>query len=151
MDKWLDKNALKDQDLGISCTHVWVDASEEMVVGYYTLLPTTVREEDGAGLWARLKPSKQYWGSEFYGVLIGKLALDASLQGQGLSIELIGEAIFTAIEAINAIGGVYVVIEPMDNDPGLRSLYERYGFHTTEGTDRMYLSVPDFCAGGVPI
>ncbi|MEV6555890.1 hypothetical protein AB0M22_09250 [Nocardia sp. NPDC051756] len=151
MNEWLEKRALKDQELGVSCTYVLVDDGGEMVVGYFTLLPTVVREAESASLWKRLKPSGQFLAKEVYGVLIGKLALDESLQGQGLSLDLVGDAIYMAIEAMRIIGGVYIVIEPMDNEAWLRNLYEGYGFRTVEGTDRMYMSIQEFCEGGVPI
>ncbi|MBF5002313.1 hypothetical protein IRT45_34920 [Nocardia sp. BSTN01] len=146
----MDDHALRDQELGISATHVWVDQGGEMVIGYFTLTPTRVSETEGAPLWKRLKP-KQFWASEVYGILIAKIALDQSLRGAGRSVDLFGDAIYLAIEAMRTIGGVYVVIDPMDNRPRLRSLYEGYGFETVEGTDRMYMRVDDFCDGGVPI
>lgn len=65
-------------------------------MGYYTLLPTVVREGESTGIWRRLKPSKQFWGKEVYGVLIGKIALDESLRGLGYGIEIFGEAIYSA-------------------------------------------------------
>lgn len=149
MDQWLERSALRDQDLGISCTHVWVDDGEEMIVGYYTLLPTAVREVEGESLWKRLKPSKQYWGNEVYGVLIGKVALDQSLRGKGVGVDLLGEAIYTAGRAMDLVGGVYVVIEPMEDRPRLRAMYEEYGFETVQDATRMYMRIDEFRTGGI--
>ena len=151
MDKWLDEHALKDQNLGVSSTHVWADDGG-MVVGYYTLLPTILREDADTdrGLLKILKPPK-FWSKEAYGVLIGKIALDRSLRGKDLGIDLFGEAFFMANEAALLIGGLHLVIEPMDNSPKLRAMYEGYGFETMEGTDRMYVTFDAFRDGGVAI
>lgn len=147
LDKWLDKNALRDQELGISSTHVWVDDGGEYVVAYYTLLPTMLHEAgEDPGAWKRMKPPR-FWHTEAYGVLLGKVALDKSLRGQGLGVELFADAFVMANDAVNLIGGLFLMIEPMDDDPGLRSMYEGYGFQTVEGTKRMYMTFKDFQAG----
>lgn len=147
LNRWLDKHALLDQDLGISSTHVWVDAGGEYVVAYYTLLPTMLNEAGSdPGLWNRMKPPR-FWPGEAYGVLLGKVALDESLQGQGLGVDLFADAFVMANDAVDLIGGLFLMIEPMDDDPGLRSMYEGFGFQTVEGTPRMYMTFKDFRAG----
>ncbi|WP_280471032.1 hypothetical protein [Nocardia cyriacigeorgica] len=149
MDDWLDKHALADQEAGISATHVWLDAGD-MVIAYLTLTPTIIRETDEGGLWKALKP-KSYWPNEAYGVLIGKIALERQLQGQGLGEDLFADAFVLAIDATQLIGGVYLVIEPMENRPKLRSMYEGFGFRTIPGHNRMYMAIQDFKDGGVPL
>ncbi len=52
-----------------------------------------------------------------------------------------------ANEAALLIGGLHLVIDPMDNNPKLRSMYEGYGFQTMEGTDRMYVTFDQFRDG----
>uniref|UniRef100_UPI000ACA9B44 hypothetical protein n=1 Tax=Nocardia pseudovaccinii TaxID=189540 RepID=UPI000ACA9B44 len=64
MDTWLDEKALRDQKLGISATQVWLDDGG-MVVGYYTLLPTVVREQQDAGIWKLLKPRGPFYGEVY--------------------------------------------------------------------------------------
>jgi hypothetical protein len=45
LDRWLDRRALADQKLGKSASHVWIDDGGG-VLAYFTLLQTTIREED---------------------------------------------------------------------------------------------------------
>lgn len=145
LDDWLDKHAFADQELGKSRTHVWVDDGD-IVVGYYTLLATTVRETYDKSLFRRLKP-KSYQGNEVPGILIGKFALDQHYQGKGLGLDLLADAIVTAFEAVNLIGGVYLMVDPMDNQSRLREFYGKHGFETIAGTDRMFLNFVKFREG----
>lgn len=147
LNSWLEKHALQDQELGISSTHVWVDDGGEYIVAYFTLLPVMLNESgNDPGAWKRMKPPR-FWGTEAYGVAIGKIALDTSLQGQGYGMELFADAFFLANEAVDLIGGLFLVIQPMDDEPKLRSMYEGFGFQTMENTPRMYMTFKDFRAG----
>lgn len=146
LDDWLNRNALTDHRLGKSKTHVWTDPGG-MVIGYYTLLQTTVREDDSqGGLFKRLRP-KSFRGGELPGILIGKLALDSSLRGQGLGLDLLADAYVAAYEAVQLVGGVLLVIEPGNNEPKLRSLYSEFGFQSYEGVERMFLNFEAFNEG----
>ncbi|WP_043648040.1 GNAT family N-acetyltransferase [Nocardia thailandica] len=144
MDDWLVKHAFADQEAGISATHVW-EQEGGMVFGYFTLVPTIVGEEDGP-FWKKLKP-RSFPRQQAPGVLIGKIALDQQLRGQGLGEWLFAEAFVLAIDAMQIIGGVFLVIEPMDGRPKLRAMYEKFGFRTLDGTNRMYMEVKDFMQG----
>lgn len=138
LESWAQKHALKDHKDGRSATHVWTDNAGEYVVGYYTLLPTITRVDDG--IFARLKPS-EYQGREVAGVLIGKLALDQSLQGEDRGIDLLGDAVLTATGAMDLIGGRHVLVDPMRDRPRLRAWYVDVGFKEIDGSDRLYLDI----------
>ncbi|MCK0438605.1 hypothetical protein MUG78_03770 [Gordonia alkaliphila] len=141
LDEWPQKHALQDQNDGKSATHVWTDDGGEYVVGYYTLLPTITRADDGR-IFSILRPGK-YQGREVAGVLIGKLALDQSLRGGGRGIDLLADAILTASEAMTLIGGRHVLIDPMRDRPRLREWYLEAGFKPIDGSDRLYLDIRD--------
>ncbi|MEU4707290.1 hypothetical protein AB0G00_12750 [Nocardia salmonicida] len=147
MDDWLVKHAFADQQAGISATHVW-EQDGGMVFGYFTLVPTVVGETDGP-FWKKLKP-RSFPRQQAPGVLIGKIALDKQLRGCGKGEYLFAEAFVVAIDAMMLIGGVFLVIEPMPGRPKLRTMYEKFGFRTLDGTDRMYMEVEDF-KNGVPL
>ncbi|MET9328712.1 hypothetical protein [Tsukamurella sp. NPDC003166] len=138
LDAWARTHALIDQQQGKSATHVWTDEGGVYVVAYFTLLPTVTRADDG--WFAAIKP-RRYQGRELPGVLLGKIALDSSLRGQGLGIDLLADAILTASDAMLLIGGIHVVIDPMPGRPGLRDWYRAAGFQEIDGTDRMYLTI----------
>lgn len=143
MDRWLSRQALTDQKLGKSATHVWID-DEDIVFAYYTLLQTTIRETDGS-IFGRIRPPGFPRNHELPGILIGKLALDQSLQGEGHGLELIADAYFTACEAVTLIGGAVLVVDPMNDK--VASIYREFGFNRVEGTDRMVLNFREFNKG----
>lgn len=143
MDKWLQKHALTDQNLGKSATHVWAD-DEDIVVAYLTLLQTTIRESEGSFL-DLIRPSGWPRKQELPGILIGKLALDQSLQGQELGLDLVADAYFNACEAVMLIGGAVLVVDPMNEK--VAGLYRDFGFSPVEGSARMVLNFREFNKG----
>jgi predicted GNAT family N-acyltransferase len=143
LDDWLHKQALKDKNLGRSATHVWTD-DEDIVVAYFTLLPTTIRESEGSFL-DRIRPKGWPRTQELPGVLIGKLALDESIQGQDLGLELIADAYFNACEAVTLVGGAVLVVDPAN--PRVAELYREFGFAPVEGSERLVINFRDFNAG----
>ncbi|BBY55941.1 hypothetical protein H7J07_02385 [Mycobacterium koreense] len=146
MDRWLDRRARTDQNLGKSATHVWVDDGD-CVVAYFTLLQTTIREGPDR-FFARIRPPGFPRDRELPGILIGKLALDQSLQGRRLGMDLIAEAYVTACEAVTLIGGVVLVVDPMNGRVG--EIYREFGFKEVEGSDRLVLNFREFNKG-VPL
>lgn len=58
--------------------------------------------------------------------LLGKFALDISLQGKGLSRLLIADAIFEANKASQVAAARYLVVDALT--PNLVDLYEKFGF-----------------------
>lgn len=147
LDRWLDKTALDDQILGRSRTHVWLDQGD-CVIGYFTLLQSTLREDDEVSpVLRRLRPKKFPSNAELPGVLVGKLALDQSLQKKGLAYDLLAEAYYLAYESVMLIGGTVLVIEPAENDPSLRRLYEGFGFQSFDGSRRMFINFEKFNEG----
>lgn len=144
LDDWLDKQALKDRALGRSQTHVWLDDGG-MVLAYFTLLQSTIRETSDDH--SRIKPRDFPRTAELPGILIGKLALDRSIQGKKLSFDLLADAYITAYSAVELIGGSMLVIEPARDNDRLRPLYESFGFESIKGSERMYINFVEFNKG----
>ncbi|GAC47607.1 MULTISPECIES: hypothetical protein [Gordonia] len=143
LDRWLDKQALKDQELGRSRTHVWAD-EEDIVVAYFTLLQTVVSEtDDDQPFFKKLRP-RHYPDMSAPGVLLGKLALNQQLRGSG--VDLLADAYMTAYEAVRLIGGVFFVVDPADH-PKVHDFYVRSGFKQIPGTKRMFLNFDEFNEG----
>jgi len=143
IDRWLSKQALAQQNLGRSATHVWAD-DEDIVVAYFTLLQTTIREGDGS-IFSRFRPPGFPRDHELPGILIGKLALDENLRGGGRGLDLLADAYITAFEAVMLIGGAVLVVEPMNDR--VATFYREFGFNGVEGSDRMVLNFREFNRG----
>ncbi len=73
-------------------------------------------------------------------ILLGKLALDQTIQGKGLGMELLGEARFKAKEAADIVGGLFLLVDPAKGKEGF---YEEAGFERVPDTNRMYQSLID--------
>lgn len=118
------------------------------MVAYFTLLQTTIREKDDARFFSQIRPEGFPHDRELPGILIGKLALDQSLQGRGLGMDLIADAYLTANEAVTLIGGAVLVVDPTNER--VAGIYREFGFASVEGTERMVLNFREFNKG-VPI
>ncbi len=143
LDRWLPNHALDDQNLGKSATHVWAD-SEDIVLGYFTLLQTTIRETDES-LFRRFRPAGFPRDQELPGVLLGKFALDESLQGRDYGFDLLSDAYINAFEAVRLIGGTVMVVEPIHDK--VAAIYQEFGFKSVEGSNRMVLNFREFNRG----
>jgi len=66
-------------------------------------------------------------------ILLAKLALDRSLQAQGLGAELLVFALKTIIEAARSAGGRIIVVDAIDSD-AIR-FYEHHDFQPTPGNE----------------
>ncbi|MDA4108625.1 GCN5 family acetyltransferase [Mycobacterium holsaticum DSM 44478] len=114
------------------------------MVAYFTLLQTTIRESEGSFL-DRIRPQGWPRKHELPGILIGKLALDESLQGQDRGLDLIADAYFNACEAVMLIGGAVLVVDPMNQK--VAGLYREFGFSSVEGSERLVLNFREFNKG----
>jgi GNAT superfamily N-acetyltransferase len=90
---------------------VWSDGG--IVVAYFSLCPHEVRRE--------ILPRRIA-----HGALLARLALDSSLQGQGLGESLLIDALERATAAVGAAGGRLIAVDAIDSSAA--ELYEHYGF-----------------------
>lgn len=131
-DDWLRANGLRTQRQGSARTRVLMRGADPTVLGFYAIAPHETHRDD--------LPSAAAGGlSVVPGYLIAQLAVDRSMQGQGMGAELLLDALETVVAAANAAGGRLVVVDAVHE----RALgfYERYGFIRIGQTLRLYLKV----------
>lgn len=134
LDGWLRTEALRAQRAGVSRTKVWIQAADAAtVVAYHTLAPTQLARVDLPGR------SLSAGYSTVPGYLIGRLALDQSLQGQGLGTQLLLDAIERIVDASDKVGGRLIAVDAIDH-AALR-FYEHHGFRAIEGTNRLVMKL----------
>jgi len=97
-------------------------------------------ESEDDSFFSRIRPKGFPRDRELPGILIGKLALDRSLQHQGLGMDLIADAYFTASEAVTLIGGVVL-------NERVAAVYREFGFANVDGSERMVLNFREFSKG----
>ncbi|MDE3116766.1 MAG: GNAT family N-acetyltransferase [Pseudomonadota bacterium] len=121
LDIWLKERALASEGLSAR-TYVICRATEPLiVVGYYAL--STAIEERRALPSAKLRRGMPH---QVPLLLIGRLALDASVQGMGLGADLLSDAIRRCCAAADIAGARAVIAHAIDDIAA--DFYERHGF-----------------------
>lgn len=131
-DSWLRSGAWRAQRQGSARTRVLVRAGERRVLGFYAVTPHDTHREDLPGAAAgglRVVP----------GYLIAQLAVDRSIQGQGMGGELLLDALETIVVASAAVGGRLVVVDAVDERAV--GFYERFGFVRVGASRRLYTKI----------
>jgi GNAT superfamily N-acetyltransferase len=102
-------------------TYVAVRPGEAVVRGYYTLASGSVAFQNlPAG------PSKKLPKHPVPVVLLARLAVDQSVQGQGLGEALLLDALHRCLDLGDRLGIYAVEVDAID--PQAKSFYEKYGF-----------------------
>ena len=120
LDRWLVEHARNATGQGTR-SYVVVDAGR--VVGYFAIAPHTIDREVLSKAQGRGAPR------QIPAVLLAKLALDRSVQGQGLGSELLVVALETIVDAARRVGGKVVVVDAIDDQAA--AFYERHDFVAT--------------------
>lgn len=117
-----------NQDQKRSLTKVYVLADQEHIVGYYTLSAHSVARDE-------LPNDIKLGGySDIPFLLLGRLAVDASYQGQGYGDALIVHAFENTKHAAEKIGILGMIVDAKDNQAV--SFYEGFGFRRLASTDK---------------
>ncbi len=115
-------------------TYVAVRMAEpRVVVGYHTLAAGTIAYERLPHEVARKLPRHAAPA-----ILLGRLAVDVTVQGEGLGTALIVDAAQRALEISGALGAF--AIEVLADDDQAAAFYGKFGFHALSDSPRhMYL------------
>lgn len=131
-DTWLRMNGLRAQQQGSARTRVLTQIGDRSVVGYYAITPHDTHREE--------LPSSAAGGLRVVpGYLIAQLAVDRTLQGQGLGAELLLDALTTIVGAAQTVGGRLVVVDAIDETAV--GFYKRFGFTRIGTSLRLYMKV----------
>ena len=97
--------------------------SEARVVGYYCLAAGAVSRATAPGSTKRNMPEP------IPIVVLGRLAVDRTLQGKGLGRSMLRDAILRTIQAAAIAGIRAILVHAISEDA--RRFYERHGFHAS--------------------
>lgn len=121
LDTWLRQTAQQHQKRGISKTFVAVDeGAPTRILGYYALTVCEILSEELPSALARKLPRR------VPGVRLGRLAVDRSVQGQGLGEMLLMNAIDRSKLVLEHVGVHALFVDA--KDAGAASFYAKYGF-----------------------
>lgn len=99
--------------------YVWLEVDDE-VVGYFAVVPHTVRREEVPSSVGRGSPNV------IPGFLIARLALAGSHQGRGEGGELLVASLNVILQAIRTAGGRVIVVDAINERAA--AFYEHFGF-----------------------
>jgi len=122
LDIWLKRSAMEGQRKGTGRTFVWVarDDPRHRVLAYYTLAAHVIEREQLSKKLGRGMPR------QLPAVLLGRLALDRSLHGQGLGGAVLAEAISRVVDVSAQLGARYLVVDALHVRAA--DFYQHYGF-----------------------
>src|SRR5690349_14611123 len=118
LDDWLKRRALQNEERGASRTYVVCMGKQ--VVGYYALAVGAIAHVQASGRVRRNMPEP------IPVMVIGRLAVDVTTQGQGLGAALLRDAILRTIQAAE-IAGIRAILVHAISEPAKR-FYEKSGF-----------------------
>jgi GNAT superfamily N-acetyltransferase len=131
MDNWLQQRAMKNQVTGASRTFVCCN-SDSKVLAYYSLASSAVTTNNAPGRFRRNMPDP------IPIVVLGRLAVDQSLHGQGLGRALMRDAGLRVIQVAETIGIRGMLVHALSDEA--REFYLRVGFEPSP-MDPMMLMV----------
>lgn len=132
LDEWLKKRALIGEGLSARTYVICERAQPTRVIGYYAI--STAMEERHALPTAKLR---RHLPHQVPLLLIGRLALDNSVQGRGLGADLLADAIRRCCAASEIVGVRAIIAHAIDDD-AVR-FYRRHGFVLSPLGERVML------------
>jgi GNAT superfamily N-acetyltransferase len=130
LDHWLRRRALRNEDAGASRTYVVCAGSK--VRGYYCLAAGSVELTRAPGRIRRNMPDPVPV------MVIGRLAVHSTLQGQGLGLDLLLDAVRRIRRAARIVGIRAILVHALSEDAA--RFYRKAGFRPSP-VDPMTLMV----------
>ena len=123
------------QDIDRDLARCFVLADEKnSIKGYYTLNNLSI---PSAHWDAELRKKHKLTYEAIPCTLIGRLAMDASMQGKGHGEILLFDSLKRAYEVSKTIASFAVVVDAIDAKA--KTFYKKYEFHELMDTNRLYL------------
>jgi len=134
LDRWLRHRAIRNQLSGASRTYV-VSAPENRVVGYYALASGALAHTYTSGQLKRNMPDPIPMA------VLGRLAVDRSMQRKGLGVALLKDAVLRVQQAASIVGIRGIIVHAISKEA--QTFYEYHGFKSSIGNPRLLiLSIP---------
>jgi GNAT superfamily N-acetyltransferase len=136
LDRWLREQAGQYQRRDLARTYVAVRPGETKVLGFYAVSNHQVSYEALPADQAKGLPT-----IDIPVVLLGRLAVDRSVQGQGLGEHLLIDALRRADHISQHIGVRAVEVHAIDD--AARRFYQKYGFTALrDDPHHLFLPIP---------
>lgn len=127
LDEWLRRRAAANQLTGASRTYV-VATQDQEVVGYYALASGALATADAPGRVKRNMPDPIPMA------ILGRLAVDRSMQDKGLGVALLQDAVLRVRQAASIMGIRGLLVHAISEDA--QAFYEHHGFVNAANSPR---------------
>lgn len=125
LDTWLVEHAPGADAAGSARSHVVVDEEQDRVVGYYALTVASLEREEATGRASRGMPRHP-----IPAMLLARLAVDGSAQGEGVGAMLLAEAMQRTL-LVSEETGIRLLLFVHAVNEDARSFYLHYGFESS--------------------
>ena len=132
LDDWLRRRALRNEATGGSRTYVVCTDPGNRVVAYYCLAAGAVAHTGAPGRIRRNMPDPVPV------MVVGRLAVDRSVQGRGLGRAMLRDAVLRTLQAATIAGIRAILVHAVSEKA--RQFYERCGLRASP-VDRMTLMI----------
>ena len=127
LDRYLQQQARQDADKRAAAPFVLTEPPAARVLGYYTLSASMV----GVGELPDTLAKKLPRYPQLPVTLLGRLAVDQSLKGQGIGQFLLMDALRRSLEAAADIAAMAVIVD--SKDEAAAAFYRRFSFAPLKG------------------
>jgi GNAT superfamily N-acetyltransferase len=121
LDTWLVEHALGADAAGSARTYVVLDEDQNRVVGYYALTVASLERGEATGRASRGMPRHP-----IPAMLLARLAVDESVQGEGVGSTLLADAMQRTLLVAEETGIRLLLVHAVNEDA--RRFYLYYGF-----------------------
>jgi predicted GNAT family N-acyltransferase len=148
LDRYLREQARQDADKRVAAPFVLVTPPMQRVLGYYTLSASVVEVADLPPEVAKRLPRYP----QLPVTLLGRLAVDRTLQGQGAGAFLLMDALSRCASAADEFAAMAVVVDAKDE--AAAAFYRHFGFIALQQQPRRWFlpmkTVATLFGGKVP-
>jgi GNAT superfamily N-acetyltransferase len=120
LDEWLRNRALSNIQSGASRTYVVCQKDSQQVVGYYALCMGQILGQEVTGSMRRNMPK------HIPAVVLGRLAIDRTWQGNGLGRLLLADVVQRSLRASSEVSARLIIVHAIS--PSAEAFYLHHGF-----------------------
>jgi GNAT superfamily N-acetyltransferase len=124
LDTWLVEHAPGGDAAGSARTYVVVDEERARIVGYYALTVASLERDEATG-----RASKGMPRHPIPAMLLARLAVDDSVQGEGVGAMLLADAMQRTLLVAEETGIRLLLVHAVDEEA--RAFYLHYGFEAS--------------------
>lgn len=122
LDRYLQSQARQDSEKHVAAVFVAIAPPAHEVLGYYTLSASVVNAQDVPPELAKKLPRYP----QLPVTLLGRLAVDQRMKGQGIGQFLLMDALHRCLQAAAGIAAMAVVVDAKDE--AAAAFYKHFGF-----------------------